>query len=70
MREKTFLKSAYLGSDGEDFIPDFIEYLGEIIENGKWIAMSDHQLYLDGGKQAIIEIIEEMKKSMPQKETK
>lgn len=68
MREKTFLKSAYLGSDGEDFIFDFIEYLGEIIENGEWIAMSDRQLYLAGGKQAIIEIIEEMKKSIPQKD--
>lgn len=59
--EKMFLKERYIGSDGEDFIREFIEYLGKVLTSTRWEAMSDYTLYLQGAKQAIEEIIEELK---------
>ena len=60
MNDRIFLKNIYNGSDGDDFITDFVEYLKDVVENGKWSAMSYHKLYLDGANQAIKEIISEM----------
>jgi uncharacterized membrane protein len=56
-----FLKNIYNGSDGYDFQKDFVEYLENIIKTERWEAMSDHTLFLQGGKQAIEEIINELK---------
>ena len=58
----TFLKNIYIGSDTDDFIRDFIIYLEHILLTNNFDAMSDHSLFLQGGKKAIEEIIHEMKK--------
>lgn len=58
--DREFLRSTYMGSDGEDFRKDFAEYLRFIVNNRSWFAMSDHSLYLQGAKQAILEIIDEL----------
>ena len=50
-----------MGSDGENFRKEFVEYLEGILKNGSWSAMSDHTLFLQGGKRAIEEIITEIK---------
>jgi hypothetical protein len=55
-----FLKELYNGSDNLDFKTDFISYLKTVLVSNSFVAMSDHQLFLDGGKQAIIEIIKEL----------
>ena len=55
-----FLKEVYMGSDREDLIKDFIEYLQNVIKTGSWSAMSDHELFLQGGKRAIEEVIAEL----------
>ncbi len=60
-REKRyFLQDVYMGSDRDDFQKDFVEYLREIIRMRRWEAMSEHTLFLQGGKQALEEIIEEL----------
>ena len=56
-----FIKAPYMGSDGENFRKEFVEYLEGILKNGSWSAMSDHTLFLQGGKRAIEEIIAEIK---------
>ena len=55
-----FIKDIYMGSDGSDFKNDFIYYLKSILETHEFTAMSDHQLFLEGGKTAIQEIIAEL----------
>ena len=55
-----FLKEKYLGADGEMFKAEFAEYLKAVVGSGRWDAMSDHALFLQGGKQAIEEIIREI----------
>lgn len=62
MNEKKFLKNPYLGADGEDFKKEFTEYLEDIIKSNRWEAMSDYTLFLQGAKQALNEVIEELKK--------
>ena len=57
MKEKYFITTPYIGSDGKDFAKEFSEYLQELIATRHWRAMSDHQLFLSGGKTAIEEII-------------
>lgn len=58
MNEREFLKEPYIGSDGKDFAKEFSEYLQEMIDNRRWTAMSDHELYLEGAKKMAEEIIE------------
>ena len=64
-----FLNKVYMGSDGDDFKKDFVEYLQEIIKNNRWDAMSDHTLYLQGAKKAIEEIIHEIKEADDERRT-
>lgn len=67
MKEKMFLKEKYLGSDGDDFILEFIEYLKKILTTTRWEAMSDYTFYLQGAKKAIEEVIEEMNDNIYEK---
>ena len=60
--EKVFLKEIYMGSDGDNFKKEFIDYLESIIKNNSFEAMSDYQLFLQGGKKAIEEIIIEIER--------
>ena len=60
--EKVFLKEIYMGSDGDNFKKEFIDYLESIIKNNRFEAMSDYQLFLQGGKKAIEEIIIEIER--------
>lgn len=60
MSERIFLKRAYIGSDGDHFIEDFIAYLQNAAKNIGH-AMSDRAIFLQGGEQAIREIIDELK---------
>jgi len=53
-----FVKKFYLGSDGMDFKKDFTDFLETVLSSQNYQAMSDHQLFLQGGKKAIDEIIE------------
>ena len=64
MRDRSnnyFIREVYNGSDGKDFQQDFCEYLTEVLENTRFEAMNDHQLFLQGGKKMLQEIIEEIK---------
>jgi len=61
MSDNMFLKKVFMGSDGDDFRSDFIDYLEDVLATSRWDAMSDHQLYLDGARRAITEIINELK---------
>ena len=61
MSEKVFLKEIYMGSDfGISLRSDFIDYLKNILNSNKFEAMSDYTLFLQGGKKAIEEIIQEL----------
>ena len=61
MGNKYFLKEIYMGSDfGVSLKDDFVKYLKEILKNNRFEAMSDHTLFLQGGKKAIEEIINEL----------
>lgn len=59
-RDNYFVKQIYMGSDGLDFKEDFLEFLKLVLNSQRYEAMSDHQLYLQGGKKAIEEIIESL----------
>jgi len=59
-KKRYFLITGYFGSDGCEFQQDFREYLKKILEAGRWEAMSEHQLFLQGAEQVIKEIIEEL----------
>jgi hypothetical protein len=58
--KNVFLKEIYMGSDGDNFRKEFIDYLKSIIKNNQFEVMSDYQLFLQGGKKAIEEIIMEL----------
>lgn len=60
--ERTFLQKPYTGTDGDDFIIEFREYLESAISNRRWDAMSDYILFLQGAKSALLEVIDEMYK--------
>ena len=60
-KNRYFLKQGYYGSDNRDFQKDFVAYLKEVIESTRWESMNEGQLFLQGGKQALEEIIEELK---------
>lgn len=64
MRE--FLQKPYLGSDGPDMANDFIAYLNEVLLARRWEAMSDHTLYLQGARQMLTEVIDELATCLPQ----
>ena len=57
-----FLKKPYTGADGDDFLKEFIAYLSDSRNAISDRSMSDHALFLDGGKHAISEVIEVLKK--------
>jgi len=59
-KDNYFVKQIYMGSDGMDFKEDFLEFLKSVLNSQRYEAMSDHQLYLQGGKKAIEEIIESL----------
>ena len=63
-----FLYDVYMGSDREDFAKDFVEYLKDVLKKRRWVAMSEHQLFLRGAKTCIEEIIEELSSSFPEEE--
>lgn len=60
---KEFLKTPYIGTDGDEFRAEFVEYLEKIISENRWDAMSDYSLYLGGARKAIEEIINEIKRA-------
>lgn len=60
----SFLYNAFSENDNsaKEYKQSLIEYLLNELQKGKWEAMSDHQLYLDGAKDMLTEIIEEINK--------
>lgn len=58
----SFLKTRFSENDNSagEFKQSLIEYLFDVLEKGNFEAMSDHQLYLDGAKKMLTEIIEEL----------
>ena len=58
--DNNFIKTPYMGSDGDDFRKEFVEYLENIIKNRSWSAMSEHTFFVQGGKRAIEEVIAEI----------
>lgn len=61
-KQNEFLTEVFIENDNsvKEFKQTFIEYLFRILENKKWEAMSEHQIYLEGAKKMLIEIIEEL----------
>lgn len=60
---KTFVIDTFIGvndNSAKEYNQSLIEYLLAILEQGDWHAMSDHQLYLNGGKKMLTELIEEL----------
>ena len=57
-----FLTTTFRENDNsaKEYKQSLIEYLFGILENNNWEAMSEHQLYLNGAKKMITEIIEEL----------
>jgi hypothetical protein len=62
MDKKVFLQEIYMGSDGDDFKEEFIDYLKRILKNNSFEGISEYQLFLQGGKKAIEEIIIEIER--------
>jgi hypothetical protein len=60
MVNRIYIKKHYHGSDGRDFQTDFVDYLKEIIESGRWSSMNEGQLALNAVKQVLEELIEEL----------
>jgi len=44
----------------KEYKQSLIEYLLWVLENNNFTAMSEHQLYLNGAKKMLTEIIEEL----------
>lgn len=59
---KDFLTARFSENDNsvKEFKQSLIEYLFWVIEHNNWTAMSEQQLYLNGAKKMIEEIIEEL----------
>ena len=60
LKNRRFVTKHYMGSDGKDFQTDFAQYLRSLIENRRWEAMNEGQLTLNGAKQVLEELIEEL----------
>jgi|WetSurMetagenome_2_1015567.scaffolds.fasta_scaffold774747_1 hypothetical protein len=58
--ERTFLKDIYMGADGNELASGLVAYLQDVLANRRWESMSDHSLYLQGAKQMLEEIIDEL----------
>ena len=65
MQNKYFLKTPYMDGTNEpydnEFRRCFIAYLEGVIANHDWTCLSDHSLFLQGGKQALKEVVAELK---------
>jgi hypothetical protein len=57
-----FLLSPYTGADGEAFQSGVLAYLKNVQNTMRWDSMSDHALFLQGGRQMLNEIIAELEK--------
>ena len=63
--EKYFFKKTYNGADhDQEFFIDFSEYLQDILETQRWDSMNEGQLYLQGGKKAIEEVLDIIKEQI------
>ena len=60
---KTFLRDKFVelnDNSAREYNQSIINYLFTVLEGSDWHAMSDYQLFLNGGKKMLEEIIEEL----------
>lgn len=62
---KYFLRTPYMDGTNtpydDEFRRCFTAYLEGIIANQDWTCLNDHNLFLQGGKKALQEVIDELK---------